>query len=125
MISAFDRPLTIDEVKQVGGFFIEMRSTGLKVYRSSSIRIVRCIDDDAVHLICKYKPYFELAEFDNYNIGWRAWLKLPTDEISSRYPWDAVRKCKGIGYGWEYNVDQLLSERCNDKDNARVIEIWQ
>ena len=124
MDSVFERPLTIDEVKTVGAFYIEMRSSCFRIYRMDSVHIVRCVDDEAVHLICKYKPFFEIAEFDNYNIGWRAWLRLPTDEISSKHPWGEVKKCKGVGYGWEYNVDQMLSERCNDRNNARVIEIW-
>ena len=103
MVSMLERPLTIDEVKQVGGFYIEMRSSGLRVYRTSGVHVVRSVDNEAVHLTCEYKPFYEIAEFDNYNVGWRAWLILPTDEISSRYPWDDVRKCNGIGYGWEYN----------------------
>ena len=101
MDSVFERPLTIDEVRMARAIYIEMRSSCFRIYRTDYAHIVRCVDDEAVHLICKYKPYFEIAEFDNYNIGWRAWLRLPTDEISSKYPWDEVKKCKGVGYGWD------------------------
>ena len=124
-VSAFERPLTIDEVKMVGAFYIEIRSTSFRIYRQENIKIVRSVDNEAVHLICKYKPYFEVAEFDNYNIGWRAWLICPTEEISSKFPWDDVKPCNGIGYGWEYNVLQLLKEKARDIDNAKMNEIWE
>lgn len=102
--SIFERPLTIDEVKKVRAFYIEMRSTMLNTYFSDCLKVVHCVDDEAVHTICKYKPYYEIAEFDNYNIGWRAWISYVSDETRKAHPWDEVKKCKGVGYDWDYNI---------------------
>ena len=103
MDNIFERPLTVDEVKRVGAFYIETRSTSFKTYFQDTIKIVLSIDDEAVHLLGGCEPYHEVAEFDNYNIGWRAWISHQSDDIRSSAPWDTVIQCNGIGYGWEYN----------------------
>ena len=122
--SIYERPLTIDEIKKVGAFYIEARSEGLRTYFTSNIKIVRYIDNDAVHLICNAKPHFVIAEFDNYNIGWRAWISYVSDEIRRKHEWGEVKKCKGVGYNWEYDIDKLIHERCEDINNPKVSEIW-
>ena len=108
--SIFNRPLTIDEVKKVSAFCVEMRSTFLNTYYSEEKEIVWRVDDEAVHFITQYKPYFLIGEFDNYNVGWRAWLTDVSEEVRKANPWDEIRKCNGIGYDWERNVDELLEK---------------
>lgn len=92
--SIFERPLTIDEVKKVGAFYVEIRSKGLRTYLTHSPRLIRYIDDEAVHLIGKNYPYFEIAEFGNYNIGWRAWISCVSDKMREAHSWDEVKNVR-------------------------------
>ena len=111
MFAMFERPLTPEEAKKVRAFYIEARTTALNSYLLNDFRIVVGVDEYAIHLRGPFEPFFEVGEFDNYNIGWRAWLTLPSDDLRKQFAWLPVKKCKGIGYGWEYNRNLIPDDK--------------
>lgn len=99
--------LGIDELSKAHKPYIEASSIAHTFMLG--LHIIVGISENTIHM--KRGEDFVIGNIDNYNIGWRAWERRPSDKQRKETPWAPVVKSKGKGYGWD-------CEKMHEKHNC-------